>query len=108
VRTFSKTLAPRYEVVAQVEYFLQGSPQLQRPFADRGRLMSQMDRELIEILFPGFAEKTDYSVTPAQPLGSRLHWNWTPDLRTIVDGDGSILRRIATVSVSFHLQDIPN
>jgi hypothetical protein len=108
VRSFAGTLAPRYELTAQVEYFLQGSPQLQRPFADRGRLMAEMDRELVEILFPGFAQKTDHSVTPVAPLGSQVHWNWTPDFRTIVDGQGSVLRRMATVNVSFYLQDIPN
>jgi hypothetical protein len=108
MRTFANTLAPRYLLLAQIEYFLQGSPQLQRPFADRGRLMSELDRELVEILFPGIAEKTDHSVVPPQALGSSVHWTWTPDFRTIVENEGSVLKRIATVSVSFYLQDIPN
>jgi hypothetical protein len=108
VRSFSATLAPRYLLLAQLEYFLQGSAQLQRPFADRGRLMGQMDRELIEILFPGFAQKTDYSGATPLPLGSQIHWSWTPDFRTVVDGGGSILKRVATVNVSTYLQDIPN
>ena len=106
VRGFSRTQAPRYEQVAQIEYFVQGTPSLQRPFADRGRLMAQMDGELVAILFPGFTEKLDYSVAPPQSLGSQLRWRWTPDLRTIADGDGSILRRVATVNVSFYLEPI--
>lgn len=108
VRSFSRTLAPRYELAAQIEYFLQGTASLQRPFADRGRLLAQLDRELVEILFPGFAEKKNYSVTPAASLGSMLHWRWTPDFRTIADAEGSVLRRLATVNVSFYLEAIPN
>jgi hypothetical protein len=106
VRGFSRTLAPRYEQVAQLEYFVQGTASLQRPFADRGRLMAQLDRELIEILFPGFTPKLDHSAQPPQPLGSAVQWRWTPDLRTIADGDGSVLRRVATVNVSFYLEPI--
>jgi hypothetical protein len=106
VRGFSRMQAPRYEQVAQIEYFVQGTPSLQRPFADRGRLMAQMDRELLEILFPGFTEKLDYSAAPPQSLGSQICWRWTPDLRTIADGDGSILRRVATVNVSFYLEPV--
>jgi len=106
VRPFARTLAPRYEQTAQVEYFVQGSPSLQKPFADRGRVTAQLDRELIEILFPGFTEKLDHSATPPQSLGSLLLWHWSPDLRTIADG--GVLRRIATVNVSFYLEPIPN
>lgn len=108
VRGFSRTAAPRYELVAQVEYFVQGTASLQRPFADRGRLVGQLDRELLEILFPGFAEKLDHSGGPPQPLGSFLHWRWTPDLRTIVENEGSVLRRLTTVTVSFYLEPISN
>jgi hypothetical protein len=68
--------------------------------------MAQMDGELVAILFPGFTEKLDYSVAPPQLLGSQLRWRWTPDLRTIADGDGSILRRVATVNVSFYLESV--
>lgn len=108
VRAFTRTLAPRYEQLAQIEYFVQGTASLERPFADRGRIMALLDRELIEILYPGFVEKRDHSVEPPQSLGSYLYWRWAPDLRTLADGDGSILRRIATVHVSFYLEDIPS
>jgi hypothetical protein len=108
VRGFSRTLAPRYEQIAQIEYFLQGTASLQRPFADRGRLMAKMDQELVAILFPGYAEKLDHSVAPPRPLGSYLQWRWTPDFRTLAEGDGSILRRVATVSVSFYLENLSN
>ncbi|MGH9602994.1 MAG: hypothetical protein ACRD24_11470 [Terriglobales bacterium] len=108
VRGFSRTLAPRYEQIAQIEYFIQGTPSLQRPFADRGRLTGQLDQELMLILFPGFAEKLDHSAVPPQTLGSYLQWRWTPDLRTLVEGDGSVLRRLTTVMVSFYLEAFPN
>lgn len=108
VRSFARTPAPRYELLAQIEYFVQGTPGLARPFADRGRLMAQLDRELIAILFPGWTEKLDYAAAPPRPLGSVLHWRWTPELRTIADREGSVLRRVATVAVSFYLEEIEN
>lgn len=108
VRAFRRTTAPRYELVAQIEYFQQGTASLQRPFADRGRLMGQMDRELIEILFPGYTEMLDYTATPPQPLGSSLYWQWTPELRTLAEGDASILRRLAVVNVSFYMETVAN
>lgn len=108
VRSFRATLAPRYEMLAQIEYFVQGSPSLQKPFADRGRLLAQLDRELLLILFPGFTDKMDYAQTPAVPLGSMVAWGCAPDLRTISDAEGSVLRRVATVIVSFYMENIPN
>jgi len=108
VRGFARVAAPRYELIAQIEYFVQGTPGLQRPFANRGRLLGQLDRELIEILFPGHTPKLDYAVVPPRPLGSYLHWRWTPDLRTQAEGEGSVLRRLATVTVSVYLEEVSN
>ncbi|HWQ03179.1 MAG TPA: hypothetical protein VNL38_01750 [Candidatus Nitrosotenuis sp.] len=102
VRSFTRTALPRYELLAQIEYFLHGTPTLQRPFADRGRRMAEMDRELLSILHPGVTEKMDHSVSPPASLGSFLHWRWAPDFRTVADGDGSVLRRLALVNVSFY------
>jgi hypothetical protein len=108
VRSFSRTPGPRYELIAQVEYFVRGTASLQLPFADRGRLITQMDQELVAILFPGYTQKFDHSVSPPAPLGSCLYWRWTPDFRTVVEGNGSVLRRLATVSVSFYLENLSN
>ncbi len=108
VREFGNANAPRYELIAQLEYFVRGTPGLQRPFADRGRLMGELDRELVKILFPGFTPKLDHSQSPPAPLGSMALWRWTPDLRTIVETEGAVLRRLATVTVSFFLESIPN
>ena len=108
VREFALTNAPRYEQMAQIEYFVQGTAALQRPFADRGRLIGQLDGELLRILFPGFTSKMDYGITPPQSLGSFLHWTWTPDLRTVAQGEGLILQRLATVNVSCYLEVISN
>ena len=106
IREFSGTLAPRYSLAAQIEYFVQGTATLQRPFADRGRLIGQLDRELVEVLFPGSTEKMDHSAVPPAALGSRLLWRWTPSFQTIADG--GVLRRLTTVNVSFFLEAIPN
>jgi len=106
VREFFGTLAPRYSLTAQLEYFVQGTASLQRPFADRGRLLAQLDRELIEILFPGSTEKMDYSAAPPASQGSCLLWRWTPSFQTFADG--GVLRRLTTVNVSFFLEAVPN
>ena len=111
VREFSGTLAPRYEQIAHIEYFVRGTADLQKPFADRGRLVGEMDRELVLILFPGFTPKLNYSPSPPGPpvsLGSSVTWRFSPSLRTVTEREGSVLRRIATVNVSFYLESIPN
>lgn len=108
VREFAGTLAPRYEQIAQIEYFIQGTSALQKPFADRGRLMAQMDGELVQILFPGHTQKKDHSQPPPADLGSTVQWQWNPSLRTMAEKEGAVLRRIATVNVSFYLEAISN
>ena len=108
VREFIGTSPPRYEQLAQIDYFVQGTAALQRPFADRGRLIGQLDSELVQILFPGYTAKLNLTVIPPQSLGSHVMWSWTPDLRTISQGEGSILQRLATVNVSFYLETISN
>jgi hypothetical protein len=108
VREFRGANAPRYELLAQLEYFVRGTPGLQRPFADRGRLLSELDGELLAMLFPGFTPKLDHSESPPAPLGSIVLWRWAPDLRTIVESEGAVLRRLATVNVSFYLEAVPS
>ncbi len=107
VREFGGTLAPRYEQIAHIEYFVRGTADLQKPFADRGRLLGEMDRELVLILFPGFTPKLDYSQGPPTPLGSSVTWRYSPSFRTLTEREGSVLRRIATVNISFYLESIP-
>jgi hypothetical protein len=108
VPAFRRTPAPRYELLAQVEFFVQGTPSLLRPHADRGRVMAEMDCELVEILFPGLTPKLDYSSDPPAPLGSEIVWQWTPELRLVLEGEGSVLRRIATLRISAFLETIPD
>jgi hypothetical protein len=102
VRGFTHTALPRYELQAQIEYFVSGTATLQRPFANRGRLISELDAELLAILFPGVTEKMDWTAQPPAPLGSSIHWRWAPDFRTVADGDGSVLRRMVAVTLSFY------
>lgn len=108
VQEFRSAATPRYELLAQLEYFVRGTPGLQRPFADRGRILGELDWELLAMLSPGFAAKMDHSQSPPIALGSSVHWGTTPDLRTVVESEGAVLRRLATVSVSFYLEAIPN
>ena len=108
VREFVGTAAPRYEQVGQIEYFVQGTATLQRPFADRGRFIGQLDSELVRILYPGYTAKLNYTAVPPQSLESQVIWNWTPDLRTISQGEGSVLQRVATLNLSFYLETISN
>jgi hypothetical protein len=41
---------------------------------DRGTLLTAMDAELLSILQPQQVQKTDYTVTPAAAMGTRVSW----------------------------------
>ncbi|HUO18041.1 MAG TPA: hypothetical protein VMX38_23910 [Verrucomicrobiae bacterium] len=42
---------------------------------DRGRLLAQLDDELLGICQPGNTEKMDYTQSPAADLGTRVAWD---------------------------------
>ena len=41
---------------------------------DRGNLLVIMDAELLSVLQPQQVQKTDYTVTPPAPMGTRVSW----------------------------------
>ena len=61
-----------------ISYWTGGSPDMQG--VDRGRVMAQLDGELLAICSPPFTGKYDYSQTPPVALGTNLLWT-LPDLR---------------------------
>ncbi len=42
---------------------------------DRGRLLGQLDSELLSICHPANTEKRDYTQSPSVDLGTRVSWN---------------------------------
>lgn len=55
-----------------ISYFSVGSV---ASMVDRGRLMTQLDRELLAMCQPGNTEKRDYTQSPSADLGTRVFWN---------------------------------
>lgn len=41
---------------------------------DRGRTLEEMDGELLSILSPNYAEKMNYTHTPADAMGTQVFW----------------------------------
>ena len=42
---------------------------------DRGRALEEMDDELLRMLWPASAPKTNYAETPAEQLGTNIFWS---------------------------------
>jgi hypothetical protein len=64
---------------------------------DRGRALSEMDRELIGLLSPSWAQKMNYTVAPAAALATRVFW--TPPIFSEVIVLRERLTRVAKVTV---------
>ncbi len=64
---------------------------------DRGRLLGELDAELLQICAPPVTEKCDYTQSPAQPLGSRVSWERPKFEDAKQEGDG--LRRTARLTI---------
>ncbi len=54
-----------------ISYYTFGSVQ---SMVDRGRLLAQLDDELLSICQPPNTEKVDYTQTPSTDLGTRVFW----------------------------------
>ena len=54
-----------------ISYYTFGSVQ---SMVDRGRLLAQLDDELLSICQPANAEKVDYTQSPSADLGTRVFW----------------------------------
>lgn len=66
---------------------------------DRGRMLAQLDAELLQMCAAQFAPKTDYTVAPPAALGTNVLWT-RPQLGD-VKTSGAYLQRFATVTVLF-------
>lgn len=56
---------------AVISYYTQGSVQ---SGVDRGRLLAQLDDELLGICQPANTEKMDYTQSPSADLGTKVFW----------------------------------
>jgi hypothetical protein len=57
---------------AVISYYTTGSvPSM----VDRGRLLGELDRELVSICNPPNTEKRDYTQSPSADLGTRVFWS---------------------------------
>jgi hypothetical protein len=55
-----------------ISYYTLGTVQ---SMVDRGRVLGQMDGELLAICQPANTEKMDYTQSPAADLGTKVFWN---------------------------------
>ncbi len=80
---------------------------------DRGRMLAQMDDELLRICAPLHTEMRDYRQSPSADLGCGVFWT-TPDLKNVPakaqnaaqSGNGGRLERVATLRVYFFLPEV--
>ncbi len=83
------------QMTCEIHYSSSGSETLNG--LDRGRLLTEMDRELISILSPQQALKMNYSVSPAVDMQTFIFWS-EPTFAAIVKERDQLLRT-AKVSV---------
>jgi hypothetical protein len=83
------------ELECEIRYFAEGSEAL--AYQDRGRCLARCDDELLAITFSASAPLKDYSVTPAQALGTNIFWT-RPELGPL-KVDGRKLMRTAKLRV---------
>jgi len=69
---------PLLSLECTISYWTGGSAEMQG--VDRGRVLAQLDSELLAICSPPSAGKCDYSQTPAADLGTKVLWT-LPELR---------------------------
>lgn len=83
------------QLVCEVHYATSGS----QPNAglDRGRAMTEMDRELLDILTPMCAPKMSYTTTPATALATNVFWS-EPQLAALETVRDQLLR-VASIQV---------
>jgi hypothetical protein len=66
---------------------------------DRGRIITAMDSELLQLCQQRYAVKCDYTQTPPCALGTNIFWT-QPVMTGLTDADG-ILLRTATIRLFF-------
>ena len=66
---------------------------------DRGRIVTAMDSELLQLCQPRCAAKCDYTQSPPAALGTTIFWTW-PVMEPLTEVDG-VLQRAAAVRLCF-------
>jgi hypothetical protein len=84
-------------VDCKVSYGSQGTDGMLR--TDRGRILTAMDCELLQLCRKRSAAKCDYRQTPPCPLGTNIFWT-IPVMEATSDVDGLLLRP-ATIRLFF-------
>lgn len=64
---------------------------------DRGRALEKMDYELLQLLYPYAAQKTNYTQNPAVAMGTQVFWSEPEFGPSAADHDG--LSRVAKITV---------
>lgn len=88
---------PLMQMECRLSYGSQGTDDLLH--IDRGRILTAMDSELMQICEPKRAAKCDYTQTPAAALGSFIFWS-APELGEVKQAKG-VLQRSAVMKVYF-------
>jgi len=63
--------SPLMSLDVVISYFTMGSVQ---SMVDRGRMLAQLDKELLSICQPPATEKRDYTQAPSADLGTSVFW----------------------------------
>jgi hypothetical protein len=69
-------------IEAAISYYSLGSV---ASMVDRGRLLGQLDSELMNMCQPPNTEKRDYTQSPSVDMGTRVFWS-QPSFETLSDG----------------------
>jgi hypothetical protein len=85
------------QMECKLSYGSRGTDDLLR--TDRGRILTAMDSELMQICAPCRAAKCDYTQTPPTPLRSYIFW--TSPVMEAASGANGVLQRTATAKVFF-------
>jgi hypothetical protein len=88
----------RTEQTCEIQYQTAGTPTAGG--LDRGNLLSAMDAELLAIVQPPQVQKTDFTVTPAAAMGTRLSWVG-PVLGPVIRERDRLIRKAEIVVVSY-------
>lgn len=94
---------PMYQMECAISYFTEGAA---RSGVDRGRVLGELDRELLMICRPSSTGKRDFSQSPSADLGTGVSWTLPSmgDAKIAPDSPPSgteRMTRIAKVTVFF-------
>lgn len=91
-----------------ISYFSCGSVE---SMVDRGRLLGQLDCELLSICQPANTEKRDYTQSPSVDLGTRVSWN-LPSFKAEVEEEAGAesgrVERVAGMRIFFFSEAMPS